>query len=75
MEARQHAVITVLQILGAGILLWLLFTLKAPWALSRCVGTALVLLGASFIAVARYQLGRSFSVKAEAHVLVTLGLF
>ena len=75
MEARQHAVITVLQILGAGILVWLLFTLKAPWTLSRYIGTALVLVGAAFIAVARYQLGRSFSVKAEAHELVTHGLY
>ena len=75
MEARQHAVITALQILGLGVLVWLLFTLKAPWTLSRYIGTALVVVGVSFIAVARYQLGRSFSVKAEAHALVTHGLY
>ena len=75
MEARQHSVITVLQILGVGVLVWLLFTLKTPWTLSRYIGTALALVGVSFIAVARYQLGRSFSVKAEAHALVTHGLY
>jgi protein-S-isoprenylcysteine O-methyltransferase Ste14 len=29
----------------------------------------------SFIGLARYQLGKSFSVKAEAHELVTTGLY
>jgi protein-S-isoprenylcysteine O-methyltransferase Ste14 len=43
--------------------------------MTRYIGTALVAVGISFIAIARYQLGRSFSVKAEAHKLVTTGLY
>lgn len=43
--------------------------------MQRYIGTALVVVGLSFIGIARYQLGRSFSVKAEAHKLVTSGLY
>lgn len=36
---------------------------------------ALVVVGISGIAVARYQLGSSFSIKAEAHEVVTTGFY
>lgn len=36
---------------------------------------ALVVVGIGFIAVARYQLGKSFAVRAQAHELVTRGLY
>lgn len=48
---------------------------RGPWNAPRYVGTALAILGVSFIGLARYQLGKSFSVKAEAHELVTTGLY
>lgn len=48
---------------------------RGPWNAQRYVGTALAILGVSFIGLARYQLGKSFSVKAEAHELVTTGLY
>jgi len=35
----------------------------------------LAVVGVSFIVVARYQLGKSFSIKPEAHALVTTGLY
>jgi Phospholipid methyltransferase len=35
----------------------------------------LIAVGVGFIGLARYQLGRSFSVKTEAHELVTAGLY
>jgi protein-S-isoprenylcysteine O-methyltransferase Ste14 len=75
MEGRKHFVITVLQILAAGILLWVLIALKAPWDAMRSIGTVLAVVGVSLVGVARYQLGRSFSVKPEAHELVTRGLY
>ena len=68
-------VITALQLLAAGVLVWLLVIWTTPWNLQRYVGTVLVVVGISFIAVARYQLGKSFSVKPEAHHLVTTGLY
>lgn len=75
MEARHIRVITAVQIVAFGILLWVLITWQAPWNLQRYAGTILVLAGMSMIAVARYQLGRSFSIKAEAHALVTSGIY
>jgi protein-S-isoprenylcysteine O-methyltransferase Ste14 len=56
-------------------LFWFLATFRGPWNAQRYVGTALAILGVSFIGLARYQLGKSFSVKAEAHELVTTGLY
>ena len=38
------------------------------------IGTALAVLGVSLVGVARFQLGKSFAVKAEAHELVARGL-
>ncbi len=56
-------------------LFWFLVTWSGPWSMRRYIGTVLVVVGLLFIAVARYQLGSSFSVKAEAHKLVTTGLY
>ena len=62
-------------VFAAGVLLWLLVTWTSPWNLQRYVGTVLAVLGISLIGVARYQLGKSFSVRAEAHHLVTTGVY
>ena len=75
MESRQFYVVAAIQIVAVGILVWLLITWKTPWNGERYVGTVLVLIGMSGIAVARYQLGRSFSLKPKAHALVTTGLY
>ena len=75
MQARKFMVLSAVQIVAVGYLLWVLFKWSAPWNLQRYIGTALVLIGVGFIVVARYQLGRSFSVKPEAHELVTTGLY
>jgi protein-S-isoprenylcysteine O-methyltransferase Ste14 len=75
MEGRKHFIITVLQILAAGVLVWALITLKSPWNAMRYIGTALAVMGVGLVAVARYQLGKSFSLKPEAHELITHGLY
>jgi protein-S-isoprenylcysteine O-methyltransferase Ste14 len=75
MDDRHFYVFSGLQIVAVCLLLWFLLTWRGPWNTQRCVGTALAVVGVAFIAVARYQLGRSFSVKAEAHKLVTTGLY
>ena len=75
MDARQFYAITVIQIAAVCGLFWFLTTWKGPWNPQRYVGTVLIVVGLSLIGVARYQLGRSFSVKAEAHHLVTTGLY
>lgn len=75
MEGREIYIFTGLQIVAVSALLWFLLTGPGPRNVQRYVGTVLVLVGIGFIAVARYQLGKSFSVKAEAHQLVTTGLY
>lgn len=62
-------------VIAVGLLLWFLATWPGPWNAQRYVGTVLALVGISFITLARYQLGKAFSVKAEAHHLVTTGLY
>jgi protein-S-isoprenylcysteine O-methyltransferase Ste14 len=73
-RSSQYAV-SIAQILAVSALLWFLFTLSRPWDLQREVGTAFLFLGITGLAVARYQLGRSFAVRAEAHQLVTRGIY
>ncbi|HSY93462.1 MAG TPA: isoprenylcysteine carboxylmethyltransferase family protein [Candidatus Binatus sp.] len=75
MESRHIYAFTGFQIVVACVFLWFLATWKGPWNVQRLVGTVLVVVGLLFISVARYQLGRSFSIKAEAHQLVTTGLY
>ena len=75
MESRHCYFLTALQIVAGGVLLWFLFTWQHPWNAQRSIGTVLVVVGVSFICVARYQLGKSFSIKPEAHALVTTGLY
>jgi len=75
MERPSLVVITLLQIVAIAAVFWMLVSWTTPWNMQRYVGTALVVAGIFGIAVARYQLGRSFSIRAEAHQLVTSGLY
>jgi protein-S-isoprenylcysteine O-methyltransferase Ste14 len=75
MEDRHIYLVNGLQIAAVCAIFWFLATWKGPWNAQRDVGTVLIVAGVSFIGVARYQLGRAFSVKAEAHNLVTTGLY
>lgn len=75
MDRRKLYIFTVVQIVAIGALLWALLIWNGPWNVQRKVGTALVVLGIIFIAAARFQLGHSFSIRPEAHKLVTTGLY
>lgn len=75
MEEQRLYIWTGLFVFAGAVLFWLLATLPTPWNAQRYVGTVLAVLGITGVAVARYQLGRSFSVRAEAHRLVTSGLY
>jgi protein-S-isoprenylcysteine O-methyltransferase Ste14 len=75
METRSFYVLTAVQIAGAAVALWLIFSDPAPWDLQRGIGAALAVAGIAGIAVARYQLGRSFALKPEAHQLITHGVY
>ncbi|MFZ0816848.1 MAG: isoprenylcysteine carboxylmethyltransferase family protein [Candidatus Sulfotelmatobacter sp.] len=75
MEGRRLYIFTAVQIVLVVALLWFVFTTPGLWGLQRYVGAALMLIGIGGIATARYQLGTSFAVKAEAHQLVTHGIY
>jgi protein-S-isoprenylcysteine O-methyltransferase Ste14 len=75
MEKRRYYAFAVVQILLCCALLWFMFTIPGTWDWQRITGTLLMLVGMGGIAVARYQLGRSFSIRAEAHQLVTRGVY
>jgi protein-S-isoprenylcysteine O-methyltransferase Ste14 len=75
MQARQVYIITAVQIVAVAVLLWWVFSWPGPWTAEREIGAALMVTGIGGIATARYQLGRSFAIKAEAHKLVTHGIY
>jgi protein-S-isoprenylcysteine O-methyltransferase Ste14 len=75
MENRPLYVFTAVQIVAAAVLLWVVFSRPGTWDMQRSIGTALVIAGIGGIATARYQLGKSFALKAEAHKLVTHGVY
>jgi len=74
MEGR-YQVFTAFQIVAACVLFWGLVTWTTPWNVQRYLGTALVVVGISCIVMARYQLGKSFSITAQARQLVTTGIY
>jgi protein-S-isoprenylcysteine O-methyltransferase Ste14 len=75
MEDRPPIVFAALQAAAASALLWFVFTKPGPWDLQRRIGAALVIAGMVGIVIARYQLGKSVSLKPEARVLVTRGIY
>jgi protein-S-isoprenylcysteine O-methyltransferase Ste14 len=75
MGGRSFYLFTALQIVVVCAVLRFVFTMPGPWDLSRSLGTTLILIGIGGIALARYQLGRSFAIRAEAHKLVTHGVY
>jgi protein-S-isoprenylcysteine O-methyltransferase Ste14 len=74
MEGRSVYVFTALQVVAAATLLWFLVSWAAPWNVQRYVGSGLVVVGVAFVGVARYQLGKSFSIRPKARELVAHGL-
>ncbi len=75
MQGSRLYVFTALQIIAVGVLAWVLVTMNTAWNAQRYSGTVLVIIGAVFIIVARYQLGKSFSITPQAHELVTKGIY
>ncbi len=75
MESSRRHVFNGLFVVATFVLFWFLVTFPGPWNVLRYIGTVIAVVGVSLIGVARYQLGKSFSVRPEAHELVTTGLY
>jgi protein-S-isoprenylcysteine O-methyltransferase Ste14 len=75
MEGRGFYGFAAVQCIAVGALLWFVLRLPGVWDLQRALGSGLMMIGVSGIATARYQLGRSFAVRAEARRLVTHGIY
>ena len=75
MESRPLYIFTIVQIAAIAFILWIVFSIPGPWDLQRIIGTTLMLVGIVGIATARFQLGKSFSLTAKAHQLVTRGIY
>ena len=75
MQGPKLYIFTALQFIALVLLVWILAVLNTPWNAQRYVGTVLVILGAMFIVIARYQLGKSFSITPQARQLVTQGIY
>jgi protein-S-isoprenylcysteine O-methyltransferase Ste14 len=60
---------------GLWVLVWLFQSGPGPHGLARSIGLLLSLIGLAGVIIARYTLGRSFSVAAKATVLVTSGIY
>ena|ERR1700704_6769472 len=75
MEGRSLYVFTALQLVATTTVLWFLISWAAPWNMQRYVGSLLVVVGVAFVGVARYQLGKSFSIRPKARELVVHGLY
>jgi protein-S-isoprenylcysteine O-methyltransferase Ste14 len=75
MERHMQNAIAVMQIAAGVVFLWLVIFWPGPWDWRRYLGSALMLAGGAGLALARYQLGRSFAIRAEAHQLVTHGIY
>lgn len=68
----KHIVLTL--VVGAGICMFL-WQRPPAWTAVTIVGMCLLAVGFVFWTVARFQLGASFTVQAEARQLVTRGLY
>jgi protein-S-isoprenylcysteine O-methyltransferase Ste14 len=75
MRGPSLYVFTAVQIAAAAAVLWLIFSRPGPWDLQRCLGAGLVVAGIAGVVTARYQLGKSFAVTAQAHQLVRHGIY
>jgi protein-S-isoprenylcysteine O-methyltransferase Ste14 len=74
-EARPLYIFTAVQLAAVVGVLWFVFSRAESWDLQRIIGATLLVLGIAGIATARYQLGKSFALKPEAHQLVTHGIY
>jgi protein-S-isoprenylcysteine O-methyltransferase Ste14 len=60
---------------GLLVLGWVFHSVPEPYGPNRLIGLLVALIGLAGVILARYTLGRSFSVTAKATALVTSGIY
>lgn len=63
----------VFQVLAISVLIGFILVFPDHWTAARITGAALIVVAAALLLTARYQLGKSFAVTAQARELVTHG--
>ena len=71
----QFAAFLAVQVMAASALIVVIILWGGPIAWLRWTGTALAVVSIALLFTARFQLGRSFAVKAEARELVVHGIY
>jgi protein-S-isoprenylcysteine O-methyltransferase Ste14 len=71
----KFLVYVVTQVIATAVLLAFAVFWPGSWHAQRVAGFALLVVGVAFLSLARFQLGRSFSVSAQAKKLVSHGLY
>lgn len=74
-EKLEFALLLFAQVSAAIILVAVILFWPGEWKAWRIIGASIALPSAVLLMIARYQLGRSFSVSAQARTLVTHGLY
>jgi protein-S-isoprenylcysteine O-methyltransferase Ste14 len=70
---RTHIVLTIA--VAAGVIASIWWFRPPVWTAMQMLGLCVLVVGFVFWSIARFQLGRSFSVTAQARHLVTHGLY
>lgn len=65
----------VSQVVATALLLTFIVLWPGVWNEQRIAGSILLFVGVGLLSLARFQLGRSFSITAQARKLVTHGLY
>jgi protein-S-isoprenylcysteine O-methyltransferase Ste14 len=75
-KTRNYLPFLLVQFVAVLLLLsFMVFLFPHPWDLARVIGVVVMVVGAIFLFTARFQLGNSFAVTAQARQLVTHGLY
>jgi protein-S-isoprenylcysteine O-methyltransferase Ste14 len=75
MDDSRFKILLVLQLCAAAGLLTFMIFGSGEWNAQRWAGLLIAIPATVLLFVARFQLGRSFAVRAEAHELVTHGIY
>ncbi len=70
-----HSILLILALVEVIFVVFLTDAVHVTWPPTRIIGACLILLVIAWVCIARFQLGRSFSVTPQARQLVTTGVY